>query len=293
MIKSINPKLKKNLFFQFAYLFYQAIRSALRAIQLRSSPSFACKLQSFFLMLHMSNLRVSYDKSNNLFCAHEDKFKWYFSEMSRGFDFYARGLIQRGQRLSKSYCLENIQFNKSDIIIDCGTNYADLFIGLSDKINEVNYITFEPSPREFSCIKKNVPNAKNYNFALSNKIGKVPLYISSATGDSSLIEPRVFTDIIIINVTTLDQFFLENSIKKCKLIKIEAEGLEPEILEGAQNSLSKCEYVALDGGRERGVNSDLTLHTCNNLLIKSGFEMVDINGKVYRALYRNTAFINK
>jgi FkbM family methyltransferase len=292
MIKSKNHKLKKNLFFQFTYLFYQVIRRSIRAMQRNSSPSFACKLQNIFLMLHMSTLRVSYDKSNNLFFAHDGKFIWYFSEMSRGFDFYAGGLMQRGQRLSNSYCLEKIQFNKSDIVIDCGANFADLYISLSKKINEFNYITFEPSPREFSCIQKNVPNAKNYNFALSNKIGKVPLYISSATGDSSLIEPRFFTGVTIVNVTTLDQFFLENSIKQCKLIKIEAEGLEPEILEGAQNSLSKCEYVALDGGRERGVNSDLTLHICNNFLLKSGFEMVDINGKVYRALYRNTTFLN-
>ena len=60
-------------------------------------------------------------------------------------------------------------------------------------------------------------------------------YLSSATGDSSLIEPASFTEKIDVRVTTLDIFDQENNIKKCKLLKLEAEGSEPEILNGARN----------------------------------------------------------
>tara|TARA_Y100001970_G_scaffold195818_1_gene238047 strand:+ start:286 stop:1152 length:867 start_codon:yes stop_codon:yes gene_type:complete len=277
---------------------YKILRSLIRIIQRQVSPSAACKIQNLFLViLHYtayilknknikSDVRFFYEKSSKLFYAEEGSIRRYFGEMDRGFHAYERGLIRRGQSLSNSYCLQNVNFNSSDIVIDCGANYADLFISLSNYINETNYITFEPGPSEYNCIKKNVPKARNYNYGLSDKEGEMEFYLCSASGDSSLVEPKNYTDIIKVNVTTLDLFVAKNNIEHCKLLKLEAEGWEPEILDGAKEFLSKCEYVAIDGGRERGVNEEATFHILNNKLLNNGFEMIDIYGPVYRALYR-------
>ena len=49
--------------------------------------------------------------------------------------------------------------------------------------------------------------------------------------------------------------------------------MEVEVLAGAQNTLSKVEYVAVDAGPERG--GENTVPGVLNILMASGFEVLD------------------
>ena len=278
----------KTLIKDYIYIIIRTIRLFFRSIELILPPKLACNLQNLLLLIVRSELRYKYDPKLRLYVAYEKNFFRYFGDLKRGFDFYGTSLIKRGNMLYNSYCLHNISFDKWDIVVDCGANYADLFIPLKDKIEEENYITFEPGPTEHKCIKKSVPNSRNFNLGLSNKEGLMNFYLCSATGDSSLIKPQKFTEIVDVKVTTLDNFMAQENIIKCKLLKLEAEGWEPEILMGANSFLKICEYVAIDGGRERGTKKELTFHVLNNHLTDIGFKMIDLNGHAYRALYKNT-----
>ena len=274
---------------------YHIIVFFLRLIQKNVPNNFACRLQNIFLFLHLSKLRFYYDDQKELFIAKELDYMWYFGEMTRGFNLYGRSLFKRGKNLFLTYCLNNIEFKKSDIVIDCGANYADLFIELSKFIQEENYITFEPGPIENKCINLNVPSAKNYNSGLSNINGKMKFYISSKSGDSSLVEPKNYSSIINVNVSTLDAFVDNSDIDKCKLLKLEAEGFELEILEGGNKFIKKCEYIAVDGGPERGVNEEMTFPQINNFLLKNDYVLIDfyinsVNSRIYRALFKNEKF---
>ena len=239
------------------------------------------------MFLIRSNLRFAYDKDSNLLIASEKNISRYFGNFKRGFDLYDKSLLKRGADLYKSYCLNNINFKSSDVIIDCGANYADLFIPLQGIIDEENYIAFEPGPIEHKCISKSLPKAKNFNLGLSNKNDLMKFYLCSATGDSSLVETQNYTEVIEVEVTTLDSFAESHNINACKLLKLEAEGWEPEILDGAKDFIRKCEYIAIDGGPERGLNDELTFQSLNNKLLNSGYEMIDICGYAHRALYKN------
>ena len=73
-------------------------------------------------------------------------------------------------QIADSYKLKNIDFKYNDKVIDCGANYGDLWLYLSDKINVNNYIVFEPGINECRALKKNVPNNNNYNLGLGKKI---------------------------------------------------------------------------------------------------------------------------
>ena len=53
----------------------------------------------------------------------------------------------------------------------------------------------------------------------------------------------------------LDDF----KIKQIKLLKIDAEGYEPEVLSGSIATLSQTEYVAVDFGPERGLEQKDTI----------------------------------
>ena len=71
------------------------------------------------------------------------------------------------------------------------------------------------------------------------------------------------------------------------MFKLESEGYEPEILEGATASLKNIEYISVDGGYERGKNSEETLSSQLNFLLKNNFEIIEINLKWGRALLKN------
>ena len=115
-------------------------------------------------------------------------------------------------------------------------------------------------------------------------------YINEKDADSSIIEPLIYDEIREIQTTTLNSFFKKNKIKVIKLLKLEAEGYEPEILLGSNEVLDKIEYVALDGGYERGRKLEETLSSQLNFLSKHNFEIIEINFKWCRAILRNRSF---
>jgi hypothetical protein len=71
---------------------------------------------------------------------------------------------------------------------------------------------------------------------------------------------------------------------------VEAEGAEPEILEGLGNKLDCVEYVTADLWYERGIKAESTLAPVTNFLIQRGFELVDFDHYRMCVLYRNRAF---
>lgn len=275
-----------NLIRSYAVVVYTTITIALRRLQRLCSPKLACKLQNIFVALHGSQNRFTYDEEKGLYIVTEADLFRYFGEMTRGFDFYARSIRKRGRVLADSYCLKHVKFSSDDVVIDCGANYGDLHLYLRDKINEQNYIAIEPGPIEFKCLLNSLPKARNLNLGLSNSDGKLDFYLCSKSGDSSLIKPKNYTEIVKVGVRTLDSLADELKITKCKLLKLEAEGWEPEILDGAKEFIKICDYVAIDGGLERGENEEATFPAINNFLMKNGFEMIDINGPFYRALFK-------
>jgi FkbM family methyltransferase len=161
---------------------------------------------------------------------------------------------------------------------------------LSNHIKPENYINFEPSPIEFKYIQKSVPLAKNHQEGLSDRSGELIFYLKSSMGDSSFIKPSSYSHTISSEVTTLDAFMEKINLNSCKLLKLEAEGYEPEILDGAKLFLNICDYVAVDGGPERFGKP--TLPALSNKLNKAGFKKIHTNKSKYRALYKNTARIS-
>lgn len=239
------------------------------------------------LFLKRTNLSIFFDHESNLFYIKDDGIHHFFGNLKRGFNLYQEGLKFRANKLFDSYLLSKINFSYNDIVIDCGANYADLWLSLKKFINQKNYITFEPGPIEHQSIKKNAPNGVHIMKGLSNNNENIRFYLNEKNADSSIVEPARFTHTTEIETLTLEKFFKENNIENVKLFKLEAEGFEPEILEGALNVLDKIEYIAVDGGYERGKDKIETFSIISNYLYNHGFKMISINFKWGRALFIN------
>ncbi len=189
------------------------------------------------------------------------------------------------EKLYKTYCLDQIKFEDSDLIIDCGANVGELNYSFYYKNIFINYMGFEPDKDSYDCLKINKirKSDKMNNFALSNKNGEAELYVDGFGGNSSL---EYFGDdkSITIQTKTLDSLNIENQIK---LFKVEAEGHEPEVLEGSLNTLKNIEYIAVDFGFERGLNQENTINSVNNILTKNNFELKNISEYRLVGLYKN------
>ena len=241
------------------------------------------------LFLKNTNLKVSFHKEYGLFSITDGTKRHYFGNLLRGLKMYSGGIDKRADKLFKSYSLDNITFNSDDIVIDCGANYADLWLSLEGKINSGSYITFEPGIVEHECVKLNSPDGVHNRLGLDNKDSELKFYVNERYGDSSLVEPIDYTHTIDVKTTSLSSYIAENNISKIKLFKLEAEGYEPEILDGAKSVLDKISYIAIDGGYERGLNEDETYSYLDKHLSAAGFELVARHPiKEFRALYKNT-----
>ena len=185
---------------------------------------------------------------------------------------YSEGFLHRGEAIGKSYLLENINFKNGDTVIDCGANMGDLQLYFRNKRLEVRYIAIEPNPIDFACLSKNmVGDSTCLNYALWDERGKLKFWVDSNSASSSLIEPPNFTDIIIVEAVRLDQLNIPGPIK---LLKVEGEGAEPEILLGSSELFNSIEYISVDVGPERGVHQTSTREDVIVYLTQNNFEIV-------------------
>jgi len=265
-------------------IFNFSITKALRS----SNKKIATTAANINFRLKGLALKIKYEEELNLFSITDGKDKHYFGDLLRGINCYKNGINYRAHELFSSYLLENIRFDLDDIVIDCGANYGDLWLSLKEKISPSSYITFEPGILEHLSIKNNAPLGIHNQLGLSNKKDVVTFYVNEEGGDSSIVEPIKYFKTIEIETITLTEYVTENSISHIKLLKLEAEGFEPEILEGAIEILNRVSYISIDGGYERGINEEETFSELTNKLLKNGFEMVSVNLVFGRAIFKNS-----
>ena len=272
------------------YYIEKLVRLFISPLQNMCPPAIACAIENIRCLGFGYEVRFFYDKKNEIFGALESETTRFFTDFHRGIWLYGSGLSHRNKSLADSYCVEKLNINPEDVVIDCGANYGDFFYCLGGSISPRNYYAFEPSGDAFRALIVNVEGGSIHRLGLSNTSATQEFFISNRGGDSSLAEPESYTHVEVIHTVTIDKFIENSGIEKCKLLKIEAEGWEPEVLEGCAKFLRNVEYVAIDGGPERGVEKGITFPELNNTLLSSGFHMVGINGMAFRALYRNTKF---
>ena len=216
----------------------------------------------------------------------KDKFgQRYFKTEKLGFSFYNKGIKSRALEIGNDYHLDKIEFFSNDLIIDCGANVGDLKLYFDCKKINVDYFGIEASAEEFQCLKKNTEPSNLKNIGLWSENKQLEFFTSLDNGDSSLIEPLKYSKKEIISVNRLDK--LVDKSKKIKLLKLEAEGAEPEVLIGCGNLLNQIEYISADLGYERGKKQESTFLSVTNFLLKNDFELIEVNLIRITALFKN------
>ena len=146
-----------------------------------------------------------------------------------------------------------------DCFIDVGSNIGLMTIFASKQVGEnVSVFSFEAHPETFKILEFNldlnkITNVIKCNFALGANNYQSVIYDNWQVnrGGASLIIKDIHSSSFPIEVKRLDDF-LSKEIKP-KIIKVDVEGFELEVLKGAKEIISKCKpilIVELSSNRE-------------------------------------------
>jgi len=253
----------------------------------RQKHTFA-RLFNLMLTLKGSEDKVKYHAGLKQYSIANSKREFIFYNRKQGVHSYKNGLNHRSKEIGEAYMLNEIDFSDGDCVVDCGANVGDLLLFFEFSNISIDYIGIEPSPKECLCLKKNAKNHKVFNTGLWDEEGEKVFYISSDGADSSLIAPINFDSKVEIQCMRLDNIQL--NIPFIKLLKLEAEGAEPEVIEGAKNILQNIEYISADLGPERGKNNLETYSPVSNFLYKNNFNLIKMNAERLSFLFKNNNF---
>lgn len=192
---------------------------------------------------------------------------------------YINGISARRRQILDEYLLGELTFTEDDLVVDVGANVGDLTTAIQEKV-PVHAICVEPEQLECIALQLNVlPNrTRVQNSLLYSDARDVTFFSANDRGDSSLFEPKQHTGSCVRRTTTLDAavgrdpLFLARG--RIRLLKLEAEGAEPEILAGATEVLPCCDYITADLGPERGAQQETTLIPVIETLARYGFKPI-------------------
>ncbi len=188
---------------------------------------------------------------------------------------YFVGIQERLEIIAREYCLDQIQEINSGVVIDIGSNIGEFTLIASQRFPNCSFLRFEPSLTECKASEHNLSKISNVLIQkpLWDKVVEIPFYESNDTGDSSIFQPNMAAKSKLRTTTTLDIEVCRLGIESVELLKLEAEGAEPEILEGAEQTLRITKRVTADLGPERGLNQERTFLKVNQILLEAGFAL--------------------
>jgi FkbM family methyltransferase len=157
-------------------------------------------------------------------------------------------------------------------IIDIGANIGEFTLA-AQKRGIKNIHSFEPDPVSFKCLVYNIDhNSINlHNIALGDLNGETTFFSAPHGADSSLIKPTVDSQAILTKVYRLEDFSRTQHFSDGVLVKMDAEGAEPEVLKGFGKFVDLISWISIDVGPERYGNT--TKPEVVSLLTDFGFSV--------------------
>jgi FkbM family methyltransferase len=134
---------------------------------------------------------------------------------------------------------------KARTIVDVGANIGIFSLVAARVHPQSRILAFEPQPMVAMSLARNVALSEAFNVevfpsALGSVLGYAALYTTVSDVLSSLDQKRVPDAIkLTVPATTLDVIVKENSVVGVDLVKIDAEGWELQVLEGAASTLAR------------------------------------------------------
>lgn len=145
-----------------------------------------------------------------------------------------------------------VEVEGGEIVVDCGAYVGGFSRGAARIAAHLH--VFEPETSNFQCLLRNVPNSMAVKFdeiGLFNATGTEILNIAISSVEHSILPPDdgdpVRSEEVLF--TRLDDYLNKLKLPQIDFLKLEAEGVEPDILEGLGDILPR--KIVVDVSVER------------------------------------------
>lgn len=188
---------------------------------------------------------------------------------------YKRGWDRRTARLTYQFGVgEVVQIAPGDLVIDVGANVGEFSSAIADLGAKVHAI--EGDPLVFRCLEFNTmgnDRIVRHQNVVWKEDTTLTFYSEPTDANSSIFQPMGDAPVKELRVPAfrLDTLARDFSIGEVAFLKCDAEGAEPEVIEGGRDLLSRTKVVAFDTGAER-LGAE-TSDACEALLRDLGFKV--------------------
>lgn len=177
-----------------------------------------------------------------------------------------------------------INYHSHSLIVDVGAYDGNTCIFWAKHFPHCQIIGFEPNPELKNVYTKNTktyPNIKIFPCAIGNKRTQTTLYITENIPSSSLINPHISSSFFnknnqyTVDVMPLDEISEIKSAQEILLFKLDAQGYEPYVLEGAVQTLKKTKVI-LTEMTNHNIYQSPSYFLIDEILRKNNFILYDI-----------------
>lgn len=137
-----------------------------------------------------------------------------------------------------------------DVVFDIGANAGEVTQAVAPRAARV--VSFEPNPRLAANLRaRPLANVTVVEKAVSSAVGRMPFFVDVREDGQGLASSLMRldgmdgkTEEIEVEVTTVDAFVGESGLSP-RIIKVDVEGFEPEVLAGAQRTIAETRPILI------------------------------------------------
>ena len=150
----------------------------------------------------------------------------------------------------KEYEIEKFHINKNDIIIDIGAHIGLFSLLVSKSCSDGKIFSFEPIQENFNLLVDNLKSNKlnnvfPFNLAVAKNTSDVKLFLDNDDSAHSIFGKD--TNFVSVKAISLQKIFDENDINFCKILKLDCEGAEYEIIDSLPDKyFDKIENIIIE-----------------------------------------------
>jgi FkbM family methyltransferase len=196
------------------------------------------------------------------------------------------------------------------IIFDVGANIGQSVDRFRPYFPNALIHCFEPSKSAYETLRSRYEGDKllfSHNIAIGSEDGEKLIYISTDSSELNTFIPNSdsrFDKKENVKIKTIDSIITEFSINLIDILKIDVQGWEPAVLQGAANSIidGKIKFVFIECGFNENSTEMTSISIINSELMKNGFKFCGIydqfrwgdKREVYfaNALYMHKSFMS-
>lgn len=184
--------------------------------------------------------------------------------------------------------LANAWHYEIKVVFDVGANVGDTSTSVFQEIPGVEVTAFEANPETFTKLSARLESRPGFtavNSATSSRAGDVQMFVYDDNKIGSLVENAPYAvrsglqgRRITVPCTTLDLYCAEKDIAGIDILKVDTEGHDLAVLEGAIGLLEagaiKFVYVEFNDLQQRGGVTEGALTPIDTLLRQRGFRFI-------------------